>query len=104
MFVPGMKNLSDVMDEVTEIAAKWKPLGDALRLSNSRMSIISSMKHTDPTESLREVFVAWFEEDYDINKYGLPSWRLLCNAIKKRWGGNNPALARKIARKNRTVN
>ena len=87
----------DVMEEVIDVAAQWRSLGLALRLKNAELDTISSKNHTDPKQCLTDILSAWLQQHYDIKKYGLPSWMMLCQAISKQAGGNNPALARKIA-------
>ena len=79
------------------MAPKWRPLGLALRLKPAQLDTISSKNHTDPSECLRDMLLAWLQQRYDTTKFGQPSWRLLCQAIHKPAGGNNPGLARKIA-------
>ena len=97
MLFPGEDVLVDVVDEVIDLAPKWKSLGLALRLKTAELDAISSKNHTDPTECLKDMLLTWLQQRYDTKKYGLPSWRMLCQAISKPAGGNNPALARKIA-------
>ena len=95
----GEDDLTDVMDEVMEVVEKWRALGMALRLKTSELDSIKSKNHTDPTECLRDTLQAWLQQRYDVQKYGVPSWDILCKAVKKPSGGNNPALADKIAKK-----
>ena len=97
LIFPGEDDLIDVMDEVMDMASKWRPLGLALRLKPAQLDTISSKNHTDPTECLRDMLLSWLQQHYDTTKFGEPSWRLLCQAIHKPAGGNNPGLARKIA-------
>ena len=87
----------DVMEEVMDVASSWRSLGLALRLKATELDTISIKNHTDPTECLRDMLLAWLQQRYDVKRFGPPSWRMLCQAISKRVGGNNPALARKIA-------
>ena len=97
LFFPGEDNLVDVIEEVMDVAARWRSVGLALRLRVAELDTISSKNHTDPTECLKDMLLAWVQQHYNINEFGPPSWRLLCQAIFKQAGGNNPALARKIA-------
>ena len=94
---PGEDDLVDVVEEIIDVASKWRPLGLALRLKVAELDTISSKNHTDPTECLRDMLLAWLQQRYDTKKFGPPSWRMLCQAIAKAAGGNNPALAKKIA-------
>lgn len=87
----------DVLEEVMDMASKWKPLGRALRLRAARLDTISSNNHNNHTECLSDMLHSWLQQGYDTKKLGLPSWRLLCEAIHNPAGGDNPGLARKIA-------
>ena len=97
LLFPGENDLVDVVEEVIDVASKWRSLGLALRLKAAELDTISSKNHTDPTECLKYMLLTWLQQHYDINKFGPPSWRMLCQAISNPAGGNNPALARKIA-------
>ena len=78
------------------MTASWHNLGIALRLNNAELEKINKNKNGDSNECLRSMLVDWLRECYDTKKFGRPSWKLLCQAVHKRSGGNNPALARKI--------
>ena len=93
----GEDDLMDVMGEVMDMVAKWKPLGRALGLKPATLNTISSMNPNDPTECLASTLVDWLQQRYDNVRFGQPSWRLLCQAMHKPAGGNDPGLARKIA-------
>ena len=80
-----------------DVAAKWRSLGLALRLKAAELDTISTKNHTDPTECLRDMLLAWLQQRYDSKRFGPPSWWMLCQAIFKPAGGNNPALGREIA-------
>ena len=97
LLFPVTDDLVDVMGEVMDVAAKWRSLGLALRLKAADLDTISSKNHTDPTECLNDMLLAWLQQHYDFKRFGPPSWRMLCQAISNPAGGNNPALARKIA-------
>ena len=97
LLFPGEDDLVDVVEEVMDLASRWHSLGLALRLKPAELDTISSKNHTNPTDCLKDMLLAWLQQRYDIIKFGLPSWRMLCQAILKSAGGNNPALSRKIA-------
>ena len=94
---PGEDDLADVMEAVLELAAEWESLGTALRITPTELGTLSSKNLPDPKKCLRGVLLAWLQQRYDTKKFGQPSWRMLCKAVHKPVGGNNPALARKIA-------
>ena len=94
---PGEDDLVDVMEVVLDMAAKWKSLGAALRIRHAELNTISARHQNDPIECLRDILCAWLQQHYDHNINGQPSWRILCQAIYKPVGGNNPGLASRIA-------
>ena len=93
----GENDLVDVVEEVISVAAKWRSLGLALRLKTAELDTISSKNHTNPTDCLNDMLLAWLQQRYDTKTFGPPCWRMLCQAISKQSAGNNPALARVIA-------
>ena len=93
----GEDDLLDIVEEVNDLAPRWKSLGLALRLKPAKLGTISFKNHTDPTECLNDMLLAWLQQRYDFKRFGPPSWRMLCQAISNAAGGNNPALARSIA-------
>eukprot|EP00731_Ephydatia_muelleri_P033579 Em0032g41a len=97
----GEDDLVEVVEEVMDVASKWKPLGLALRVKSSVLETIYSDHRNNTTECLRDMLLAWLQQRYDTKKFGPPCWRMLCQAIFTPVGGNNPALARKIAEHHR---
>ena len=89
-------DLSDVMEAVMDVAAKWKALGGALRLRPTDLDTIEAKHKGDPTECLRDTLQAWLQQRYDVKQYGAPSWDMLSEAVRKRAGGDNPKLASEI--------
>ena len=95
----GENDLFNVKEEVMELASRWKDLGLALRLQNPTLETISSKNNRDPEDCLRDMLLAWLRGQYDTKQFGQPSWELLCQAVEKRAGGNNPALAGSIRKR-----
>ena len=83
----GEDDLVDVTEEVSDVAAKWRSLGLALRIKTAELDAISSKNHTDPTDCLRDMLLAWLQQRYDSKRFDSPSWRMLCQAISKPVGG-----------------
>jgi hypothetical protein len=48
---------------------------------------------------LTGVLLAWLSQRYDTERYGLPTWRRLVEAVDNPTGGNNHELAKTIASK-----
>ena len=88
----------DVMDEVHDIATRWKQFGAALRIPVPVLDRIETDRR-DAKSCLSEVVTEWLNHSYKTERFGLPSWKMLADAVGHRSGGNNNALARKIANK-----
>ena len=78
----------EVLEELTPIERRADKLGIALGLSAG--------SH-DP--NMDSVVQKWLNQDYNIQRYQLPSYRRLVKAVASKVGGSNPALAKKIAAK-----
>ena len=87
----------DVVKEVMDMASRWHSLGLALRIKVAVLDTIYSNNPTDSTKCLKDMLLTWLQKSYDFKKYGPPCWKMLCHAVFKTEGGNNPALALKIA-------
>ena len=92
----GDSDLHDVVEAVLPLCAHWQDLGLALRIKPSSLDTIKATE-PDPRKRLDALMSAWLTKQYNYNKFGNPSWRLLCQAVHSPVGGNNPALAEKIA-------
>ena len=90
--------LFDVKRELTPVTANWKNIGIALRLNPNKLNSIESANHCDPAACLTSMVTDWLNMNYDVEKFGEPTWRWLVQAVGDPAGGDNMALARKIAR------
>ena len=70
----------------------------ALGLKLSDAKTIASTCHDNPKECLRTMLEKWLNRSYNTQKHGLPTWRKLVGAVANDNGGDNPALAEKIAK------
>ena len=82
--------------ELDEVTSKWRAMGLALRLKPSDLDTIEKHR-SDPNDCLTDVLTKWLQQCYNTERFGVPSWKLLVDAVAHRRGGNNPALARQIA-------
>ena len=80
------------------MAHNWKGVGEALRLNPALLKTIQA-DHPDVRSRLDEVLTEWLNKAYDTYRFGLPSWKLLVAAVAHPVGGNDRALAERIAGK-----
>ena len=89
----------DVVSEVSDLTHMWKPLGEALRLRPPILDRIEVDHQQDSRRCLSEMVTEWLNQSYNTQRFGLPSWKMLVEAVAHRNGGNNQALATIIANK-----
>ena len=97
MFPPDTDHYYPVLKEVFDVAPKWKGFGEALRLSPVALRKIEIKHKFDSEECLRNTLSEYLMKNYKYEKHGNPSWRKIVEAISDRAGGNNNALALRIA-------
>ena len=79
------------------VAANSRLFGSALGLAAPTLDRILKDNQRDSREALGQVIDTWLAQGYDTDRYGMPSWRKLVNAVASPAGGNNHLLAKKIA-------
>ena len=92
----GFNSLRDVLVVTHPLCAHGYNFAILLGLPPDTVDFIKQ-DHTCSVDFLTQVLTHWLKKNYDTQKYGVPSWRLLCAAAASPIGGANPALAEKIA-------
>ena len=91
----------DVLQELTSVAAKWKSIGSALRLKPDDLEKIDEQHSGVPTACLISIVTEWLKRNYNVKKFGEPTWQWLVEAVDDPAGGANTALAREIAKRHK---
>ena len=82
---------------VADLAGVWRQFGSELGLSPSALKEIDTAERGIPAQCLSIVIDKWIRQDYNHERYGPSSWRRLVVAVESSIGGQNGALAKKIA-------
>ena len=85
------------MSEVITLHGKFLSLGRALRLKADDLDTIRRENAHDANQALNDVLLLWLRQKYNVKRFGEPTWRMLVQAVDSPAGGNNHALAKKIA-------
>lgn len=93
-------DIFDVKEELHPVAARWKDVGSALRLRYDTLDSIET-KCNDPDRCLEFVVKEWLKRNYNVDKFGEPTWQKLVEAVRNPAGGANRAVARDIAGKHK---
>ena len=110
-------DLRDVRSAVSSLAGRWKDLGTSLGIRTSDLDEIVLANPHSPRDCLREMLTKWLKQSYNVRthplyliyyttllelssqveRFGTPTWRRLAEAVRDDMGGNNQALAQRIA-------
>ena len=83
--------------EAVSIQSRYYQFGTELGLPLREMETIQKTFQLDIAQAFSTVLTRWLRHSYDVKKYGPPTWRRLVEAVDSPAGGNNHALAKKIA-------
>ena len=98
-FLAVEDDFRDVYETVASIRANYYRLGIGLCLPIAELQTIHKSCGQDVVQAFTEVLLAWLRQQYDVKKYGLPTWRMMVKVVNNAAFGNNPALAEEIANK-----
>ena len=89
-----------VWEKTSNLSKNWDSIGIMLGLSSTKLDEIEAkgLKGKPHRACLRKVFDCWLKRDYDYKSRGVPTLRMLCNCIKSKSGGADPALADEITK------
>ena len=92
-------DLYDVKCELIDVAHNWRGVGEALRLNPGLLDTIKANHPGSVEDCLTKALAEWLNKSYNTSRFGPPSWKLLVAAVAHPAGGNNRALAERIAQK-----
>ena len=101
LFVSGLDALFDVKKALNTVSAKWMSIGIALRLDPNILDGIQAKNSGDPQACLSSVVTEWLKRNYNVERFGEPTWQWLVDAVSDPAGGGNMALAKDLARKHK---
>ena len=89
----------DVLEAVLPIKSLFFALGQSLRLRTADLkSVVEAYpSESDARQALSDTLELWLKQQYNVERFGLPTWRMLVEAVDREGGGNNHELAKKIA-------
>ena len=81
------------------LRANWDKLAIKLHLKNDDIKVIRNDNPGDSDACLIDTMALWLKENYNTQKFGVPSWRTLVKAVEKM----DKALANEIANKHKGI-
>ena len=80
------------------VFSRWRNIAGALGVRPSQIENINVGNRGDLERCMSEALLIWLRRAHNEERRGPPTWRALVRAIADRAGGNNPALAMKLAK------
>ena len=77
--------------------ARCYNIGTWLKLAPGKLDAIRA-EASDHATGMEKVVLNWLRGNYDTEMHGPPTWKMLVEAVRAPTGGNNTALAEKIAK------
>ena len=87
--------------ELNQVSAKWRSIGIGLRLDSNILDGIKTKNSGDPQACLSLVVTEWLKGNYNVKRFGEPTWKWLVDVVGDPAGGGHMALARDIARRHK---
>ena len=91
-------DLPDTIRELTDVAASWRNIGIQLGIPDSQLETIQ-LQGDKPLDCLRQTLSTWLRRNYNVGRFGEPTWMKLVEVVNDSAGGGNPSLAMEIARR-----
>ena len=101
LFISDLSDIFDVTSELSPIAANWKSVGAALQVKFDVLESIDTRCTGNPRACLSGMVKEWLKRNYNVEKYGEPTWQRLVEVVVHPAGGANSALARDISRRHK---
>ncbi len=82
------------MNALTDVQSRYYEIGTQLHLK-----ALDTIKNRSPTDTIAmgEVVEEWLKRNYNTEKLGPPTWKVLVKVVANPNGGNNNSLAKKLA-------
>lgn len=97
LYLDRNKHFYDVRKALAPLEAQWKFIGSALGLKPDNLNMIESRRCNDPSACLNDTVDDWLKQNYDVQRFGPPTWQKVVEVVGDEAAGRNPALAKKIA-------
>ena len=101
LFISDLNDLFAVTSELSPIATNWKSVGAALQLKSDILVNIDTRCTGNPHACLSGIVKEWLKRNYNVEKFGQPTWQRLVEVVVHPAGGANTALAVEIAIKHK---
>ena len=94
-----------VIGALSDVESKWRPIGTFLHLKGKVLEKIDKNNRGNSSKCLEAVVQEWLNLNYNVVKFGKPTWQFVICAVSKGSGNNRLAieLAKKFRRKDKKL-
>ena len=79
------------------VVASWKSIGTALRLKPNVLERIQAEKNGKARDCMASMVREWLSQNYNVKKFGEPTWQKLVKAVSHPAGGADMGHAKCMA-------
>ena len=101
LFTSDFDDLYDMKKELNPVSSKWKSIGVGLRLTPNILDDIQTWNSGDSSACLSLTLTEWLKRNYNVERFGEPTWQWLIDVVGDPAGGANKGLARGIAQRHK---
>ena len=94
----GEDDVPETIRELSDIAASWRNIGTQFGIRHNRLEAIQGDK---PLDCLRQMLATSLQKNYNVKRFGDPTWMKLVEAVSHSAGGGTPSLGMEIARRHK---
>ena len=87
-----------IQTEMMPVAGSWKAIGTGLGIASGCLEGIQESNLRKPKECLSEMVTCWLNRNYNVERFGEPTWRTVVKVVAHPAAGDNHALALNIAK------
>ena len=94
----GEEDHFDILADLMPVASSWKAIGTGLRIDSGHLDTIQESNSGKPKECLSEMLTCWLKRNYNVERFGEPTWRAVVKVVAHPAAGDNCGLALGIAK------
>ena len=94
----GEDDLFGLLTEMMPVVRSWKAIGIGLGIGCGRLGTIQTDNPGNSRMCLSEMLSCWLQRNYNVERFGEPTWRAVVKVVAHPAAGDNCTLALNIAK------
>ena len=89
---------AEVEEALQCLHSRWREVATQLHLRNCDLASVS-VQHLEPARAMGSIVTLFLSHNYNVERFGPPTWKAIMEAVEKPSGGANVAQAERIKKK-----